>query len=118
MQFRYLPHADHLLVHAREGFDADAARAAIVETIGICSDRNLDRVLFDGREVSDMIPVADRFDLASFLASKQTPIRMAVLVSEAQVEKSKTFENTAVNRGSAVITTSSEADARRFLGVG
>ena len=117
MQFRYEPHPGHLLVVATGPFDADACRAAVGEILRICAEKRLGRVLVDFRAIAELISVADRFGLANAVASSKPP-RIAVLVTPANAEYSRTFENTAINRGASVRTTASEAQAREFLGIG
>lgn len=47
----------------------------------------------------------------------RVPARIAILVAEPQ-RHTAALEDTAVNRGALVCTTSSEAEARAFLGLG
>jgi hypothetical protein len=116
MHFRYEPQADLLLVVATGTFDADACRAAVGEIERHCTQMKLARVLVDFQAIAEVIPVADRFGLANALASARVP-RIAILVTPANAEYSRTFENTAINRGAVVKTTASEDEARAFLGL-
>ena len=117
MQFRYEPQATHLLVTATGPFDAEACRAAVGEILRISTQRKLARVLVDFRAIVELISVADRFGLANAVATAKPP-RIAILVTPANAEYSRTFENTAINRGASVKTTASEEEARAFLGIG
>ena len=116
MDVRYEPRDDHLLVVAGGRFDAERCRAAVPEIEALCAQHGLDRVLIDFRGVADVVSIADRFDLARFLADSKPRARMAILVSAPQ-RFTTTFEDTAVNRGARVRTTSSEDEARSFLGL-
>ena len=116
MDFRYEPHQEHLLVVATGRFDAEAVRAALTRILRICEERGLDRILFDARAIRELIPIADRFDLAEELAEARPP-RVAVLVTRDNAAYTRTFENTATNRGAVVKTTDDEAEARAFLGL-
>ena len=117
MQVRYEPREGHLLVVASGKFDAERCRAAVIEIKRQCAERQVANVLVDFRGISDVISIADRYELAKFLADSKPPGRMAILVSPPQ-RFTGTFEDTAVNRGASVRTTSSEAEAREFLGLG
>lgn len=116
MEFRYEPARDHLLVVATGPFDADAVRAALVEIFRLCSEHGLRNILFDARAIRELIPIPDRFDLARDVAGARLP-RVAVLVTRDNAAYTRTFENTAINRGAQVKTTDDEAEARRFLGL-
>ena len=116
MEFQFEPRAGYLLVVARGAFDAQACRAAFDEVARACTEHRLDRVLVDARAIAELIPIADRFDLANKAVQSRVP-RIAVLVSEANALHSKTFENAASNRGTMALTTSKEAEAYAFLGI-
>ena len=117
MDVRYEPAKDHLLVVAAGRFDPARCRAAVGEIEALSAQHRLDRVLIDFRAVEDLVSIADRFDLARFLADSKPRARMAILVSAPQ-RFTSTFEDTAINRGASVRTTASEAEARAFLGLG
>ena len=116
MDFRHEPHPDYLLVTATGPFDAQACRAEIGEVLRICSERKLAKILVDARAIGEVISIADRFELANVAATAKVP-RIAILVSRANAEHSRAFENTAINRGASVRTTASEEEARQFLGI-
>ncbi|HEX5129584.1 MAG TPA: hypothetical protein VFV90_07555 [Usitatibacter sp.] len=107
----------HLFVVARERFDAAAAGAVIGEVARLCAQHRLDRVLVDFRDVTDIVSIADRHALGQAIAAAKVPARIAILVAEPQ-RHTAALEDTAVNRGASVRTTSSEAEARRFLALG
>ncbi len=114
MEFRYEPHASHLVVVATGAFDAAACGPALAEILRICAEKRLANILVDARAIAEVVSIADRFSLAKQVAATQPP-RIAILVTPANAEHSRAFENTAINRGAAVKTTASEAEARRFL---
>lgn len=116
MDFRYFPRPGHLLVVATGPFDVDACRAALGEMMLLCRDHGLSDILFDARAIAELVSIGDRFDLARYVAAAQPP-RMAVLVSPANAQFTKMFEETALARGALVRTTADEAEARRFLGL-
>ena len=116
MELRYETQPDHLLVVVGGSFDAEATRAAFVEVFRLCRERGIDRVLVDARAIRELVPIADRFELAKLVAAANPP-RIAILVTEENAVYTRTFENTAVNRGAPVKTTGSEAEARSFLGI-
>ncbi len=116
MEFRYEPHATHLVVVATGAFDAAACGPALAQILKICGEKRLVRILVDARAIAELVPIADRFSLAKQVAATQPP-RIAILVTAANAEHSRAFENTAINRGAAVKTTASEAEARAFLGL-
>jgi hypothetical protein len=116
MDFRYEPREGFLLVEATGPFDAVACRAAMGEIGRLCAERGLARVLVDARAIAEVVSIADRFGLASGVASARLP-RIAILVNEANATYSRTFENTALNRGAMVRTTASPAEASGFLGI-
>ena len=117
MEFRYEPQPGHLLVIATGPFDAGAVRGALGEILRLCREHDLCDILFDARAISELVPIADRFDLAKSVAAAKLP-RIAILVTPENAAYTRTFENTAVNRGAKVRTTASEAEARAFLGLG
>lgn len=108
---------DHVAVHCRGEFDAAEARALIARIVSQVAAAKQDRVLVDLREVETTIGIGDRYDLAALLARGGAErLRIAILVSPGNLF-TKTFEDTATNRGLAVRTTTSLAEAREFLGL-
>jgi hypothetical protein len=116
VDFRFHPQPDHLLVVATGSFDIEACRDALVEIVRLCREHALDKVLLDARGIAELVPIADRFDLARDVAAAKPP-RFAILVTPANEAYTRMFERTAVQGGAPVKTTSSEAAAREFLGV-
>jgi len=114
MDFHFEPRAGYLLVVATGPFDADACRAAMGSIMKLCAEKEIARVLVDARAISEIVSIADRFDLAKEVVAQRLP-RIAILVTEANAIHSRTFENTAINRGASVRTTASEAEACAFL---
>jgi len=116
MQFDFEPREGFLLVRATGPFDAQACRAAFGEIARTCGERELARVLVDARAIREVVSIADRFDLANRMVTARLP-RIAILVTESNAFHSRTFEDTATNRGAMVCTTASEAEACGFLGI-
>jgi G3E family GTPase len=116
MRYRIEPRADHLLVEVTGSFAPADARACVGEIGAACRAASLGRVLIDARGLDKPVSIAERFDLGAYLASQQFPLRIAVLVADAQMF-TKTLEDTAVNRGTPLRTTASLDEARRFLGI-
>jgi hypothetical protein len=115
MELEFEPRPDYLLVHAAGPFDVHRARDGL-EAIGrICESHGLTRILVDASEVSTRISIADRYDLATLLAAVGGGrMRMAILVSPENMF-TKTFEDTAANRGIPVRTTDSLPEALAYL---
>lgn len=108
---------DHLWVECRGEFDVGDARSLVGRIVADCAARGIERVLVDLREVPTTIGIGDRYDLAALLARAGAErLRMAFLVAPGNFF-TKTFEDTATNRGLAVRTTTSPAEARAFLGL-
>lgn len=117
MEVSYDPRPDHLHVVARGRFHTDEARAIIAQAARLCAQHRLGKVFVDFRGVADIISISDRHALGHALATARIPARIAILVAEPQ-HRTNAFEDTAVNRGAAVLTTPSEDEARRFLDLG
>ena len=117
MNVRHEALPDHLLVTADGEFDLRHARAGLGEALREAQARGLTRMLVDGRAIASNVSVADRYDLATQLAAA-TPIglRVAIVVAP-QNMFTKTLEDTARNRGVALISTDSVEAARAFLGL-
>lgn len=115
MLFRYEPRTDYLFVETSGAFDPGDARRCIEEMMGICREQSLGSILIDARSIPDIVSIANRFDLGTFLAAQRSPVRVAVLVAQPQVDFTKTLEHTAVNRGAPTLTTASLDDAMSFL---
>ena len=108
---------DHLWIEVRGEFDVAEARALITKVVSEARTRGVDRVFADMRGLATTVGIGERYDLASLLARAGAErLRMAILV-EPHNAFTKTFENTASNRGLAVRTTTSLAEARAFLGL-
>ena len=114
MDVSYDLRPDHLHVVARDRFDPAAAGEIITRVARLCAEHRLGRVFVDFRGVRGEIPIADRHALGRAIAAAKVPARIAILVAEPQ-RRTSALEDTAVNRGAALCTTTSEAEARRFL---
>ena len=108
---------DYLWLECRGEFDVAAARSIIVDVVAQANAQGIERVLADMRGITTTVGIGERYDLASLLArTSAARLRMAILV-EPHNAFTKTFENTATNRGLALRTTTSLAEARAFLGL-
>ena len=117
MESKLEARGDYLSLECRGGFDIAAARAIIVDIVAQANAQGVDRVFADLRGVTTTVGIGERYDLAALLArAGAAGLRVAVLV-EPHNAFTKTFENTATNRGLAVRTTTSLAEARAFLGL-
>lgn len=117
MEFRYEPHPGYLRMVATGPYDIDLVRQAIGEAKRRADELGLDRVLVDARALPSSISITERFDIAAFLAARKSTLRISILVTQENHDLTKIFEHTAVNRGTALITTASEAEALAFLGI-
>lgn len=115
MELRFENRPDHLLVHANGEFDYVAAKRGMSSVIKECNERGLSRILIDGRGITTLVSIADRFDLATQLAlESEGTLRMAVVVATENMF-TKTLEDAAANRGAPLRTTDSMKEAREFL---
>jgi len=118
MELRYEARPDHLLVHASGEFDYEAARQGLSTVIRACNEAGLGKILVDGRGITTLVSIADRFELATQLSTESKGmVRMAVVVATMNLF-TKTLEDTAANRGAPLRTTDSMAEAREFLQLG
>ncbi|HUP28584.1 MAG TPA: hypothetical protein VM122_00315 [Usitatibacter sp.] len=107
------PH--YVIARAAGAWDVAASRVALQEILRLCKENSLTRVMVDGTRIDTLIPISDRYDMASMLAEVAGGrTRMALLMSTENMF-SKTFENTAANRGIHVRTTDSLQEALAFL---
>ena len=117
MNVRHQALPDHLLVLADGDFDLNRARVGLGEALREAQSRRLVRMLVDAREISTNVSVADRYDLATQLAGAMPAgLRVAIVVAPENMF-TKTLEDTARNRGVALITTDSMEAARAYLGL-
>ena len=115
MELRYEARPDHLLVHAGGEFDYQAARQGLSTVIRACNEAGLAKILVDGRGITSLVSIADRFELATQLSTESKgAVRMAVVVTTMNLF-TKTLEDTAANRGAPLRTTDSMQEAREFL---
>jgi hypothetical protein len=115
MEMRFESRTDHLLVHAAGPFDYDDAREGLHSIIQTCTDKGLSRILIDGRGITTLVSIADRFDLASQLtAESKGVLRMAVVMATDQMF-TKTVDDKVANREAPLRTTDSMKEAREFL---
>jgi hypothetical protein len=115
MDLRYETRPDHLLVMAAGEFDHVAAKQGLSTVIRACNDKGLSRILVDGRAITSLVSIADRFDIATQLTTESKgALRMAVVVGAANMF-TKTFEDVAANPAAPLRTTDSMKEAREFL---
>ena len=117
MEFKFEDRGDHLLLTASGAYDAADARVALSKLAGAAAGSRSGRLLADLRGITTTIPIHDRYEVAALLAKAGgARLRMAFLVNPDNMF-TKTFEDTATNRGMQVRTTDSLAEARKFLGL-
>lgn len=117
MQINLEPAAGHLRVVATGPFDLVRARAGLGEALREAQARGFARILVDGRGIETIASVADRYELATQLAEHATArLRIAIVAAPGNMF-TKTMEDTARNRGVALLTTDSMPEALAFLGL-
>ena len=117
MDLQYDMKNDHLFAVARGAFDPKHAREGLARMLEACAARAMSRIFVDGRAITTPVSIADRFDIATQLASTApAALRMAILVSPENM-LSKTLEDAATNRGAQVRTTDSPDEAWGSLGL-
>jgi len=115
MELVFEPRPDHLLVRAVGQFDMQQARQGLETLARLCQQHGLTRILVDASGITTRISISDRYDLATWLATVGSGrMRMAILVSPKNMF-TKTFEDTAANRGIPVRTTDSLREALDYL---
>lgn len=115
MDLSFEARPDHLLVHAAGDFDHEAAKLGMSSVIKACTEKGLSRILVDGRGITTLVSIADRFDLATQLTTESKGVlRMAVVVAAANMF-TKMLEDTGANRGTPLRTTDSMKEALEFL---
>ena len=105
----------YVRVQARGAWNMAEARKLLGELMGLPATREHNRVLVDGTGITTLIPIADRYDLATLLAGAASGRTRVALLMSTENMFSKTFENTAANRGIPVRTTDSLQEALAFL---
>ena len=117
MNVRHEARDDHLLVTADGPFELQRARTGLGDALRECQARGLTRMLVDGRGISSIVSVADRYELATQLAGAiPTAMRVAIVVAPENMF-TKTLEDPARNRAVALVTTPSMDEALAFLGL-
>ncbi len=117
MDFEYSLQPGYLLVMVTGAFDACRARVELGNIVRQSCDAGYDRILVDARAMRAEVPIANRYELATRLATLASePFRMAILVSTGHLG-TKMLEDTAVNRGLKVCTTDSSIEAHEYLGL-
>jgi hypothetical protein len=107
----------YLRVEATGPYDGAAGRDAIRQIRSECAKVGISRVLVDARGLDATVSISDRFELARALADGCTAaVRYAILVHPDQM-RTKTLEDSAINRGVPVQTTASLEEAYGFLGL-
>ena len=114
MRIEFQPGAEYLKVILEGVWNASEARRAVGELAALSKQHGATRVLIDGRGISTVIPIADRHELGTAFAGAAARLRIGVAVSEENMF-TKTFEDTATNRGMSLRTTTSLEEAVAFL---
>lgn len=90
----------YLLAEFSEQFSVASGKQCIDSMVEACDDRGCSKVLLDCRNISGAMPVADRFQVAMYGATKRRQIRQLALLNREDVMLPDNFvENVAVNRG-------------------
>ena len=111
--FEVRPH--YVMARIAGAWDVASARHAMDQLVRQCDVAGVTRIMVDGSAIATVIPISDRYDMATqFAAASGGRMRMALLMSTENMF-SKTFENTAANRGAHVRTTDSMQEALAFL---
>ncbi len=117
MEFVYQARGDHLRIVVSGEFDPRRAQVELGNLVRQSAGAGMNRILLDARSIPPGVSIADRYDLATGLASIAPPsLRLAILVSPDNMF-TKTLEDTALNRGLKVRTTADEAEALAYLGI-
>ena len=115
MELKLDTRPDHLRVVAAGAYEPAAARQGLAQVISQSQATGLTRILIDGRGIAGLVSIADRYELATSLATMAgSRLRVAILVSPENMF-TKTLEDTARNRGAQVRTTDSLGEALAFL---
>ena len=117
MDIRYEPRSDHLLVEVTGAFDSPAARTATEKMVTICQEQSLKRVMVDARGLREVLSLADRFDLVSYVTAQRAPLRIAVLVSGTQAQINASQASTPQDPTSPLFTTANPEEAASYLGL-
>ena len=113
VSFEVRPH--YLFVKTKGAWDVARARTAVDQIMALCRKHDLARVMVDGQGIDTLIPISDRYDMATMFAAVATGRTRVALLMSTENMFSKTFENTAANRGIPVRTTDSLEEAIAFL---
>jgi hypothetical protein len=108
--------ADHILAITEGEYDRAVAQKEMARALQAGSERGITRLLIDGRGLTGLVTLPDRFDLAAQIASEGSAFRVAFLMS-AENMFTKALEAAAVNRGAQVRSTDSLEEAVAFLGI-
>lgn len=115
MELKLDTRPDHLRVVVGGPYEGAAAREGLAQVFSQSQATGLARILIDGRGIAGLVSIADRYELATALATMAgTKVRVAILVSPENMF-TKTLEDTATNRGAQVRTTASLDEALAFL---
>ena len=115
MDIRIETKRDHIRVWVTGEFDLAQAREGLLRIAQLCRDARLDRVLIDGRGVSNRVPVGERQAIAKVISDEASVrLRMAVVVSRENMF-TKALEETSQSLGVEVHTTDSMAEGLMYL---
>ncbi len=118
MDYTVRLHQDYVEAITNGEVDLADGKACVDETLRLCLDHGLSKVLVNGLGLASGVSVASRFGVGEYIAAHASPrMRVAILTSTELVLESKALQNTANNRGAQVITTDSMDEALAFLGV-
>jgi hypothetical protein len=105
---------DHLWVEVKGAYSLQLLLSAIHEIADRCRDENLNKVLIDLRNMDGNPKLFDRFQIGmEIVKAWGSRIKVAVIAKPGIVNRM--MENTAVNRGVKLFSTTSSEDAAQWL---
>jgi len=107
---------NYLLVEFREPFSLEMMISAVHEALRQCEEQNLTKALADLRNMPGNPSMLDRHQIGIEIAKTWGPRIKAALILRPE-SLSHMTENTAVNRGANLLSTSDVAHALEWLGV-
>ena len=107
---------DYLLVEFSEPFSLEMMISAVHEVLRRCEEQNLKKVLADLRNMPGDPSILERYQIGVEIAKTWRRRVQAALVMQPG-KLSHMTENTAVNRGAHLLSTSDAVRAMEWLGV-
>ncbi|MBV6399977.1 MAG: hypothetical protein CNIPEHKO_00258 [Anaerolineales bacterium] len=107
---------EYLLVEINEPYSLEMINSAIHEVTAYCKEHNLNKVLVDMRNMPGAPSILERH-LHGIEVAKVWGARIKAALILRPESLSHMTENTAVNRGANLLSTSDVAHARKWLGI-